>query len=143
MARKTTNLAALEIDSHLVQHIVACTYDVPERPIVQSDALTDGEIEVMGVGAVGGPRTIDVTVEADSEDTNGQGVLLSGFDDGQVVENVVFYREGKVNGSPMESGSVFVYGPPRRGSSGNENKTRKEAYKLVWTAKPTPGTYTA
>lgn len=143
MARKTTNLAALDIATAAVKHIVSCTYEVPDRPVVKSEALTDNEVDVMGVGAVDGPRTMNVTVELDSTDTNGQGALQTGFEEGTVVEGVVFYPEGKVTGSPKFAGSVYVTSGPRYGSEGNENKTRKGTYKFAWTTKPVPGTYTA
>jgi len=141
MARKTTNLAALYIGTAAVQHIVSCTYDTPDRPLVTSDAATDDEVEVLGVGAVSGPRTMELTVEIDSADTTGQAVLDTAFDAGTVVSSVKFYPDGRVTGADEYSGSCYVQSAPRRGSAGNENKTRKGTYKLAWASKPTKGAY--
>lgn len=140
MARKTSNVADLDIGANAVQHITSIIYEVPDRPVIASDALTDGEVEVLDVGAVGGPRTMEVAVELDSADTNGQGALQTAFEDGSVVASVVFYPDGKVGGAEQYSGSVYVTGAPRLGSAGNENKARKGTYKLTWAAKPAKGT---
>ena len=143
MARRTSNVADLEIGANAVQHITSLTYDIPERPLVQSDALTDDEVEVLGVGAVGGARTMEISVELDSTDTNGQGALQTAFEEGSVVASVTMYPDGKVDGAEKYEGSIYVQSAPRLGSAGNENKAKKGTFKLAWTTKPTKGTHTA
>lgn len=141
MARNTSNLADLYIGANKVMHIASITYDLPEREAIESDVLTDGPKEVLGVGAQKGPHAMEVVCELDSADTNGQGALQAAYDNGTLVENVAFYPDGRLTGAAEYTGSFYVRSCPRKGSAGNEDKARKGTFNILWAAAPTPGTY--
>lgn len=141
MGRRTSNLADLYIGVSKVTQIASITYDFPDRESIESDVLTDGPKEVLGVGAPNGPHAMEVVCELDNEDTNGQGALQAAYDTGALVENAAFYPDGRVTGAIEFTGSFYVRSCPRQGSAGNENKARKGTFNILWAAAPTKGTY--
>lgn len=141
MARRTSNLADLYIGTNAVQHIASLTYDFPDRESIESEVLTDGPKQILGVGAPNGPHTMEVVCELDSADTNGQGALQAAYDAGTLVENAAMYPDGRTTGSIEYTGSFYVRSCPRQGSAGNENKARKGTFGILWAAAPAKGTY--
>lgn len=136
---QTTNLAEVYVGTAKVKGIVSAMLKRSPRPLIKSEAATDGMPEVLGVGSPSDASRIDMTVHIDDSDTNGQVALVVAYDSGVLVENVAFYPTGKSAGAKRFSGSVYVSAAPDTGSAGNTNKARTGSFVLNFIAEPTPG----
>ncbi len=136
MARKTTNDADLFIGANAVQHINSVTYTIPDKEPIISNPLHNEEPDVIGLGGSTSPRTLEVNVEVDSTDTNGQIAMETAFANGTtVIAN--FYPDGNVTGSVKWSGNAYVTSVPSYAA--DKNKVQQGTFKLSYASTPTKG----
>ncbi len=137
MARRKTNLADVYIGSNALQHIVDVTYITPDREEITSEVLHDDVAEVIGVSSRG-VYALEVNVELDSADTNGQEALMTAYDNKTTV-TANYYPEGKTTGNDEISGDAYVTQVPNIGGQG-KNSIASGMFRLVYSLKPTEGT---
>jgi hypothetical protein len=136
MARKTTNAGDLYIGTAAVQHINSITYTIPDKEAILSNPLHNTEPDVIGMGGTTTPRTIELNVDRDSVDTNGQVALETAFAAGTTVV-AKFYPDGKVTGSVEWSGNAYVTSIPSYNAE--KNTVQKGTFKLSYASTPTKG----
>jgi hypothetical protein len=137
MGRKTTNLAELYLTTHKVAGVSSIVQRNPDNVIVTSDELSDSPPAILGLNPPTEGKTLELEVEIDDTDTNGQAALSAAKLSRALVTGVVYYPYGKSTGADKFSGSVYVKSSPELGSTGNSNKARKGKYVLTWSSEPT------
>lgn len=83
--------------------------------------------------------SLDITVNINRADTQGQVALDAAYSAGSLV-TVVYAPEGFVTGNPTETVQAYVTSVPKVGGA---RGVQSGAYKLSFKTKPTPGTVSA
>lgn len=140
MSRTSTNGAEVFVGSNEVANVVDITFTVPERTEIASGALNEDVPEVVGIGSKGS-YTLDVEVEIDDADTNGQGALDAAYEAKSSI-TAGYYPEGKTAGNVEYTGTAYVTKIPNRGGQG-KNAVKTGSYRIVYSGSVTKGTVSA
>jgi len=137
MGRQTTNTAEVYLAANEVANVVDATFITPDREPILSGALAEDVPNVIGMGSRG-EYALEMEVEIDEADTNGQVALNTAYENKSSV-TLKYYPEGNTAGNTEHSGIAYVQQIPNLGGQG-KNDVKRGTYRLVFDGAPTEGT---
>lgn len=138
MAVRKSDLQEIYIGTNKVGGVKDITFNTPAAEAIKSETLNATYPSGIAVSADGDLYGLDIEVEIDDEDTNGQ-VALSTARDNRTTVEANYYPEGKSSGNKEFSGDAFVLSKPSIGGQG-KNVVQTGTYRLVYKVPPTEGT---
>jgi hypothetical protein len=136
MARYKSELGDVKLGTYAVAHIKDVTYVTPDQTEILADEAHADDAEVVDL-ATRGVYALEINVNLDDTDTNGQVALESAYASRSTV-TATYAAQGFVTGNVTKTGACYVTKVPNRGGQG-KNTIASGVYRLVFKAKPTAG----
>lgn len=133
----STNTAEIYVGANEVAGVVAIALIPPGKKSIVSMPLGSDAVAI-GVGNADDLWRIEIDVETDKTDTNGQVALNTAYAGGSSV-SVVYYPEGNTTGNESQSATAYVTQIPTSGGNGR-NDVKSGKYILDLASEPTEGT---
>lgn len=127
------------VGSNEVANVVDATFITPDREPILSNALGEDVPSVVGMGSRG-VYAVEITVEIDEADTNGQVELNTAYVNKTSV-TLNYYPEGNTSGNTEYTGAAYVAQIPNVGGVG-KNVVKNGGYRIVYDGAPTEQTVT-
>lgn len=135
----STNTAEAYVGSNEIAGVVDASLIPPQKQAIVSRPL-GSEPQAIGQGTAEDLWRLEIDVEIDKTDTNGQAALNTAYENGSTV-SVGYYPEGNTTGNESQTGTAYVTQTPTSGGQGR-NQMKEGKYILEFTTKPTEGVVT-
>ncbi|WP_294346755.1 hypothetical protein [Prosthecochloris sp.] len=132
----STNTAEVYVGSNEIAGIVDAALIPPQRQTIVSHPL-GAEPQAIDLGTAEELWRLEIDVEIDKTDTNGQLALNTAYENASTV-TAGYYPEGHTSGNESQTGTAYVTQTPTSGGQGR-NQVKEGKYILEFTTRPTEG----